>query len=361
MTYRSLLATISVASTLLSACGGTEERPAFSSKPVPVEIAKAGTGAPATAFDAAGQAEAVQNALISTRMMGSIQKIYVDIGDHVRKGQLLFSIHAADIQAKGGQVNANIAAAEAALANAQKDYERFSTLFKQNSATAKELDNVTLQYKAAKAQLEAAKQMRNEVNANMSYASVTAPFDGVITQKMMDEGALASPGMPVLGLEQPGALQFTATVSESDINHIEVGDAVSIYVAAIDKTINGKVKRLSESSSASGGRFPIQITPETNPEGLRSGMFATITFSDVKTGENSNSTGVLVPESALMQSHELTGIYTVSEKGTALLRWVRTGRKSAGLIEIISGLSDGEQYISKAGGRLYNGAPVKVN
>lgn len=361
MNHKQLLTTVIAGAAFLASCGNSEERPVFSNQPVAVTVAKAASGNMTGTIDAAGQIEAVHNAMISTRMMGTIQKIYVDIGDHVRKGQLLFSIHAADIQAKGGQAAANIAAAEAALANAQKDYERFTALYKQNSATAKELDNVTLQYKAAQAQVEAARQMRNEVNANMSYASVTAPFDGVVTQKMMDEGGLASPGMPVLAIEQPGALQISATVGEAAVNNIHIGDPVSVYISAIDRSISGKVSRLSESASASGGLFVIKVTPDASVDGLRSGMFANLTFTTIKPGTNKTESGVLVPESAIIQSHELTGLYTVSPKGTAILRWVRIGRKYGNQIEVLSGLSSGESYVTKSSGRLFNGAPVTLN
>lgn len=361
MNHKHILTAILAGTTLLAACGSSEEKPAFSKQAVAVQTAKAASGNAGASIDAAGQIEAVHNAMISTRMMGTIQKIHVDIGDHVKKGQLLFSIHAADIQAKGGQVTANIAAAEAALANAQKDYERFTALYKQNSATAKELDNVTLQYKAAQAQVEAARQMRNEVNANMSYAAVTAPFDGIITQKMMEEGGLASPGMPVLAMEQPGALQISATVSESAVNHIRVGDPVSIYVSAIDKSISGKVSRLSESATASGGLFVVKVTPDGSTEGLRSGMFANLNFTAAKSEHVKSESGVMVPESAIVHNQELSGLYTVSDKGTAVLRWVRTGRKSGDQVEILSGLSSGETYVIQASGRLFNGAPVTVN
>lgn len=361
MNQKLILTAVLAGSGILASCGGSEEKPAFSHQPISVQVAKASTGNNAASIDAAGQVEAVHNAMISTRMMGTIQKIYVDIGDHVKKGQLLFSIHAADIQAKGAQVSANIAAAEAALANAQKDYERFTALYKQNSATAKELDNVTLQYKAAQAQVEAARQMRNEVNAHMSYASVTAPFDGIITQKMMEEGGLASPGMPVLAMEQPGALQISATVSESAVNHIRVGDPVSISVSAIDKHIRGTVNRLSESATASGGLFVVKVTPDGNTEGLRSGMFANLNFTSSKPTIAQSESGVMIPESAIVHNQELNGLYTISEKGTAVLRWVRTGRKSGDQVEILSGLSSGESYIMKASGRLFNGVPVSVN
>ena len=115
--------------------------------------------------------------------MGYITKLTVQVGDHVHKGQLIATISNNDIVAKRAQAEAMISEAEAALKNAQKDYDRFSALYKEQSASAKELDNVTLQYNSAQSRVESAKQMRNEINAMLAYTQLTAPFAGIVTQK----------------------------------------------------------------------------------------------------------------------------------------------------------------------------------
>ena len=108
--------------------------------------------------------------------MGYITMLKVKAGDHVSKGQLLATISNQDMLAKRAQTDAMIAEAQASVNSAQKDLDRFTTLYKQQSATEKELDNVELQYNAAKSRLEAARQMRNEVNANLGYSHLTAPL-----------------------------------------------------------------------------------------------------------------------------------------------------------------------------------------
>jgi RND family efflux transporter MFP subunit len=251
-------------------------------------------------------------------------------------------------------VAANIAAADAALANAKKDLERFKILHAQNSATDKELENITLQYKAAEAQSQAAQQMRNEVNANMTYADVTAPFSGTITQKMMDAGSLASPGMPVLMLESGGALQVTATVTEDRIPYIHSGMRVQITADAAGKNIGGSVAEISRSSVATGGQYLIKINPD-NSEGLLSGMYVKINIPL----KNAPADGIIrIPASALVMQGDLVGVYTISDDNKALLRWLRTGNTNNGQVEIISGLAAGEKYINSAEGRLRNGVKV---
>lgn len=345
----------------LAACGnGDDDHTAMvkdTSAAVHVTIVQAGNTSNGSNINISGQLVSEHSAAISTRMMGYITKMNVNIGDNVHAGQLLFSVKSTDIQAKGGQVSANIAAADAALANAQKDYERFKTLHAQNSATDKELENMALQYKAAAAQAQAARQMRNEVNANMPYANVTAPFSGTVTQKIMDAGGLASPGMPVLTLESSGVLQATATVTEGQIKYIHQGMRVTVATDADDKNIAGTVAQISRSSIATGGQYLIKINLD-NSQGFLSGMYVHVQIPISGTVASNEKATVSIPQESLVTQGDLVGVYTVSEDKKALLRWLRTGSNVNGQVEILSGLANGEKYISKADGRLWNGVRI---
>lgn len=172
---------------------------------IPVTIAQA-EALSNDGIAASGTIESERTAQISTRIMGYILKIHVKLGDRVQKGQLLATISDADIRAKKAQAEAAVSSANAALKVAEKDHERFTTLFGQQSATAKELENVSLQLEAAKSGAEAAGQMLNEVKSMLAYTRISAPFSGTVTRKTADEGSMASPGMPILTIEQDGQL-----------------------------------------------------------------------------------------------------------------------------------------------------------
>ncbi|MBN8675203.1 MAG: efflux RND transporter periplasmic adaptor subunit [Chitinophagales bacterium] len=356
------IVSISMAAALVvfSSCGGKKHAEAKdNTAPVTVVVATPG-GAVEGGISVSGKIEAQQTANISTRMMGTITRIYVKVGDKVRRGQLLATISSQDIQAKQAQTNASIAEAQANVSTAQKDYDRFTNLYKKQSASAKELDNVTLQYNAAKARLEAATQMRNEVNAMLSYSSLTAPFDGVVTQRMADEGNMANPGMPLLTVEQNTQLEVSATVSETDINSIKKGDKAQVEVKAIGKTVECTISEISPSSQFTGGQYLVKLSiPEKEKKELYAGMYVNV-FIPVtgKTTTKENTAGILVPLSSLVKKDQLTGVYTISNSNTALLRWVRTGKTFADKIEILSGLAQNEKFIVNAEGKLYNGVPV---
>jgi RND family efflux transporter MFP subunit len=309
-----------------------------------------------------GQIEAAQTANISTRVMGYITMLKVKVGDHVTKGQLLATIGNQDIIAKRGQTDAMIAEAQAALNSAQKDYDRFTILYKQQSATAKELDNVTLQYNSAKSRLEGAIQMGNEVNASLAYTSLTAPFSGIVTQKLADAGSMANPGMPILTIEQSGSYQVSASVPENIINQIQQGAEATVTIKSIEKILKGTVVQINPSSQFTGGQYIIKINiADADKKGLYAGMYAAVSIPvkepvAVTTTENS----VMVPVSSIEHKDQLTGLYTIGSNNTALLRWVRLGKTYGDKVEVLSGLEKNEQFIVAADGKLYNGIPIKI-
>ncbi len=357
-----IILSVSISAILLAACGSKEtqhEETKTSAIPVTLATPSAPGG---NMIQVSGQAAAIQQAVISTRMMGQITSLPVKMGDRVHKGQLLMTISNGDIQARKAQASAAIAEAEANVKNAQKDYERYTALFSKQSASAKELDNVTLQYHAAQSRLEAALQMRNEASALLAYTSLTAPFDGVITQKNADAGGLASPGQPLLVIEQDGQLEFRAFISESDINKVKAGLKATAVVSAANISVPCTVSAVNTSSLNSGGQYEVKLSIARNDQQqLRSGMYANISIP-VTGNVSSDAAGaqIRVPLSALVHNDQLTGLYTVSSDQTALLRWIRTGKTYGNEIEVLSGLTAGESYILQADGKLYNGVPVQI-
>ena len=344
---------------LMACSGGNKNANETSEPPVAVRLSAVSPGAEA-AILASGLVEAAQTANISTRMMGRITDIFVKTGDKVHKGQLLARVWDEDLKAKMAQTEAMIAEAEGAYATAEKDYDRFNNLYKEQSATAKELDNATLQYSSAKARVNAAKQMRSEVNANLSYSSLTAPFSGVVTQKLAEVGSVASPGMPILTIEQDGILQVSASIAESDISNIHLGDVARVQIKSTGKWLEGKINQLNPSSQFTGGQYIIKISiPETAKEDLYAGMFASVSIPG-KNATQVKTDVALVPLSSIVNHDELTGVYTVSVNNTALLRWIRLGKTYGDKVEVISGLARDEKFIQSSESKLYNGARVVV-
>lgn len=355
------IAILSITSLFLVSCGKEKKEEIKSEPAIAVQTAGVVADGNSDFITASGKIEAMNSANLSTRMMGNVTKIHVKVGQNVRAGQVLVSINSTDLSAKKAQVDASILQASAGYKNAKKDYDRFTALFKQQSASPKELDDITARYEMAKASLEGAKQMRNEVMAQFNYANITAPFSGVVTNTFVKEGDMASPGMPLVSIEGVSQLQVVAMVGESDISAIKNNMPVTINIKSLNKEVSGKVAEVSLSAKNTGGQYLVKINLNSLDKEILSGMFVNVQFETARSNKETtvNSDRVLVPLTALVHKGQLTGIYTIANN-TAILRWLRTGKTFGSDVEVLSGLSANEQYITDADGKLYNGAKVSI-
>jgi len=347
---------------LLSSCSSDKEKNIESNdQPIAVSVSKSSSNSNSGFVSASGKLVAKNSVNISTRMMGYITGMNIEVGQNVRAGQLLVSINASDIQAKGGQANAQISQAQANFNSAKKDYERFSNLYKNQSASQKELDDMRARYEMAQAGLQAAQQMKNEVNAQYRYTNVTAPISGTVTAKYASQGDLANPGMPLLTIESPSSLQAQVLVSEQNITQINEGMSVEITMKSLNKTVSGTVTEISKSAANTGGQYMVKINIH-NPQNLLPGMFVNVQFPLKNSGKINQDfqESVMVPKSALVENGQLTGIYVVSSQNTAVLRWLKIGKILGNEVEVLSGLNPKESYIVSSNGKLFNGAKIQV-
>ena len=228
-----------VAVMLLSSCSDSKTENKTAVTAVNVTVQKASQPEGKGFFSASGQIEAENFANISTRMMGYVSKVYVKVGDKVRKGQALIDINNSDMEARRAQTQAGINQAKASFITAEKNYQRFQILLEQKSASQKEFDDVKTQYDIAKAQVESAEQMQKEVDAMLSYTNIKAPFNGVITSTSVKIGDMAKPGQHLLSLEAPGDFVAMAMISENDIPFVNKNDSVKVFVKSNGINVTG--------------------------------------------------------------------------------------------------------------------------
>ena len=357
-----LYSTLILSALLMGSCSSDEKKSAQNSDvPISVTVSHSTSGSEGSFATASGKLVAKNSVNISTRVMGYITSMKAEVGQNVQAGQLLVSINATDIQAKGGQASAQISQAQANYNLAKKDYERFQNLYKSQSASQKELDDMRARYEMASAGLQAAQQMKNEVNAQYRYTNVTAPISGTITAKFAEQGDMASPGMPLLTIESPSSLQAQVLVSEQNITMISNGMPVDVTLKSMNRTVSGTVSEISKSATNTGGQYMVKINIH-NASDLLPGMFVNVQFpfkTSGKIDQDFNET-MMIPTTALVENGQLTGVYVVSSQNTAVLRWIRIGKTFGDQVEVLSGLKSKETYIVSSTGKLYNGAKVQV-
>ena len=296
---------------------------------------------------------------LSTKMMGHVTAVPFDIGARVHKNDVVVRIQSDNLQAQKQQIEANRMEAEAALQNMKINYDRIKALYAENSATKKELDDITMQYKMAQARIDAINSKEKELNDMFKYAVLRAPMEGFVVQKNVEPGDMAAPAQPLVVLEDARDLQVTATVPQDQIGQFSVGDSVDIRIDALSGQIfTGRILHINKAGDAMSGQFRVKIGFVGDPgtwANVRSGMFAHVLWQAGKEHL------ITVPKTALVDRGQLTGAYVVADDGQAVLRWVRTGKIYGDRVEILAGLNPGDRLITHFTGRLLDGQEVVSN
>ncbi|MDA0196325.1 MAG: efflux RND transporter periplasmic adaptor subunit [Bacteroidetes bacterium] len=300
-----------------------------------------------------GKVVADDKLILSTKLQGQVKQLLVDEGDKVRKGQLLLTIKSNELDARLASTGSSLKEAQSSLQNIIKNYSRISKLFEKGSATQKEMDDITAGRDAATARTQSVEGAILELEELLTYASLTSPINGFVSQKFINPGAMATPGSPLIAIESLEELKVDINVPEFEIGTFTEGDPVEVHIGT--ESFSGQVNKIIPSSEFSGPQFKVSVKLLTTNEGLKPGMFARVSL--LKETESK----ILVPITSIYQRGQLTGIFTVSTQGEALLRWVRTGKEFAEGVEILSGLVAGEKYIVASESKLYDGIKVEIS
>ena len=330
-----------VAVVILAGCGKHEEEgagPAASSLAVPVVVAPVSVQPLWDEEEVVGNVEAAQRAVLSAKVTGVIDAVKVAPGARVQRGTVLATIDAREIKAR-------LDSAMAAQDQAQKDFARIERLLQSGSSTRQEFDAATTRLRTADASLVEARTM-------LQYTGITAPFDGVVTRKLIEVGDLATPGKPLLEMENSSLLRFECEIPEALLDRVNMGSELPVRVDAAGAELNGKISEIAPSASAGSRTFLVKLDLPA-AEKLRAGQFGRVR---VPVRERP---ALLVAESAVVRRGQIESVFVV-EEGKARLRLVKSGRQMNGKIEILSGLSGGESVVVRDAHLLTDGVSVEA-
>ncbi|MDQ6967786.1 MAG: efflux RND transporter periplasmic adaptor subunit [Mariprofundaceae bacterium] len=274
---------------------------------------------------------------ISSRLSGYIRDIKVREGDQVSEGQVL--LHIDPVNAKQALVRA-----KADVNNAKLDMQRYESLLHEGAVTSQQFDKVKLRYQVAKSQVKQAKHQ-------LSYAEVSSPMSGVVVEKRMEKGDLASPGMPILILEDPSSLLVQTYASEQFVAQIDEGDAVDVEIASLKRHFKGVVRQIVEAADPVSHQFLVKVSLPSM-EDIHPGMFAQTGF------HVGMRKALLIPEAAVITQAGLNAVYVTDAASVAHYRLIRIGKRQDNMLEILAGLHDGDHIVWAGKPALRSGMKV---
>ena len=325
------------AALLLAACGTKE--PA-SPAAVPRALASAPVEMREVELTQSAEAvvEAVHQSTVSSQIAGRIVDIRFDVGDRVQKGEVIVRIdERAATQAEAAS-QAQVRAAEAALTNARANVERQRQLFAQKFISQAALDKAESDFKAAESQMKAMLAGAGQAATERSFATIVAPFGGVVAARHVQLGEMATPGKPLMTGFDPSTLRVVANVASAQIPAIRAGAKARVEIPASGRWVDAKSITVVPAADPRTQSTQVRIDLPEDLKGVYPGVFARAHFVVGRAPR------LMAPREAVLRRSELTAVYVIADSGAPLLRQVRLGTISDERgIEVLAGLKPGER------------------
>ncbi|MDI3480507.1 MAG: hypothetical protein PWQ97_162 [Tepidanaerobacteraceae bacterium] len=371
-----------MATLLMLVSSGCSKKTADSKNTVSVKIVVADKHKFQATLNVTGVLIPAKTVNIASKMSGQVERLYFDVGSMVKAKDTLITLDTRALEAQLQQAQAALQSAEAAvqaakdqadqakinLDAAQKAYERIKVLYESSAASQSQLDDATTKLELAKKQYEiaagsaqkqaeasvnTAKANINNIKVQLDNAIITSPISGIITNRNINPGEIASPGVVLLTIADISTLKLKGIVPQQSVPLLRKGQKIDVSVDAFSNNIfEGTIEQIGPMAVSSGEYFPVEISIK-NPGELKAGLSAHASINI------SSTEGVVVPAAAVVQNNGLSYVYVI-KNDMALKRPVTVGLKNDSEVEVLKGLSVGEKVAVTNVGSLFDRMLVNV-
>lgn len=292
-------------------------------------------------FSYSGTFEPNKETKISAEIQGKINEVLVDVGSFVNKGQAL-------IQLDNSLLKLQLQTIELQIEGLEADVNRYSILAKADAIQGVQLEKAVIGLKSARVQ-------RATLLVQIGKTTIRAPFGGLVTAKLSEEGAFAALGVPLLQITDISKLKFTVNVPEQDLNLFKFNQKYSIRTDAYSNVSIIGIATLIGSKANAGNSFPVQFTVHNTPDlKIKSGM-----FGKVNLGNSEQEIGIVIPASAIVGSSIKPQVYLV-KNGKAALQDIAGLKKIQNEVLVSVGLKEGDIIVTNGFINLFDGANVAI-
>ena len=322
----------------LAGCGGGEPP-----KPAPGAAQALATAAVEMrdvelTYSAEAVVEAVRQSTVAAQIAGRIVELRFDVGDYVKKGEVIARIDERAASQAVAATEAQVREASVALNQARAEYERSKQLVAQKFLSQAALERTEADYKAAQARVSALLAGAGQAQTERSFATIVAPYSGVVSARHVELGEMAVPGKPLMTGFDPGTLRVSATIPQAQVAAIRAGAKAHVEVPSIARWVEATELTIIPTADPRTHTTQVRLGLPSDVRGVYPGIYARAHFV---TGR---AAALLVPRAAVVQRSELTAVYVIGEAGAPQLRQIRLG--TAGderAVEVLAGLRAGER------------------
>lgn len=322
---------------LLNVLGVCTAAMSFSVQAEPLAVVKAEYREVAQTYSVEGVMEAVRQSTVSAQISGRVKEVNFDVGDTVKKGQVILRIDERETEQALVGSQAQVMQAQAALTQAKASYERSLQLFEQKYISQSGLDKAKADFDMAKAQAAASEAGESQQALARGYASVIAPFSGVVASRLVEVGEMMTIGKPMMVGFDPSQLRVVVNVPQYKLADIGTHPKVSVELTSVKRWVKAAAVSVQPSADSRTHSTQVRITMPAHEKGIYPGMFVRAHFAVGKANK------LLIPANSVVRRSEVVGVYVVDEKGDARLRQIRLGETTEdNEVEVLVGLNPGE-------------------
>lgn len=334
---------------------------------IPVAVMTVKFGEVVQSLNYNGDIKAEFEVKVFSKIPDRIEKLFVDVGEEVRKGQPLAKVIATTIEQAVRQADAGLVAARAQEANLRVEFERARRLNSENAMSAQQFDAIKTQYEAVKAQVKQAEAMVKTAQSQLADATITAPISGVIGNRYFDTGDMASPAMPLVTVVQMERVKIIFNATEEDLGRLALGQKALIKVKTYsDIAFEGKVVKISPVLDPMTRMAEVEILIDNSDRKLKPGMYAQV---EVITGVIKNA--MVVPRNSVIESTSMERIngddtvmknyfVFVVDSSKAHQRKLKVQYVNHRYVAVDSGIVIGEKLVISGQNNLREGAAVLI-
>lgn len=288
-----------------------------------------------------GNFEPFMETKLSADIQGKVTAVLVDMGSTVQKGQTL-------IQLDNSLLKLQLQTVEIQIEGLEKDVQRFTVLAKADAIQGVQLEKAELGLKSAQVQ-------KATLLEQISKTTIRAPFNGIVTAKLTEEGAFAAPGIPLLQITDISNLKFTVNVPENSLSKFSMGQLCPVSADVYPEILLAGKTIMIGSKANIGNSYPVQLSVKNTADlKIKSGMFGKV---DLKS--ESDSTRIIIPASALVGTTIKPQVYLV-KNGKAQLQDIRISERIENKVVVAEGLNEGDEMVTNGFINLFNGANVTL-
>jgi RND family efflux transporter MFP subunit len=298
-----------------------------------------------------------QESMISPKVSGRIEKLYVDEGDRVKKGQPLAILEQERIRIGVKESEASLKETEAQLKNLQATLKRNQKLFEEGVIDSQRFDDTTTERDLAEARVQRAQAVLERIQQDLKDSIIVAPFDGFIVEKMMNEGEMATtmPPSNIFHLVDTSSIKIECGITEEKKKSIKVGEEVLIEVDAYpDDVFTGKITTVNPKVDADSRTFKIKIELPNPVFRLEIGMFTRMKIIEYK-----SKGALLIPQRVIVEDNESKKVFVVVNS-RAVEKPITTGIINHDIVEVTEGLNEGDVVVTEGFYALKDGIKVQV-